>query len=218
MTPLYEKYRPRTLDDVVGQPKAVALTRRLLDRSGAGGNCFWISGPSGTGKTTLARIIASTIADEFAVAEYKSGAQLTMGVCNDIDQGMWSYGFGRGGRAYIINESHQLRSDAVPMLLGMTEPPPPHVCFIFTTTKAGEESFLFDGIDSMPLLSRCKRITLTNQGLAQAFAERVQTIQRAEGWRVDDLGALVKLAQRHKNNMRAMLQEAEDAELAEVAA
>lgn len=70
---LFEKYRPRTFADVVGQDKAVATIRRTLERGGAGGRAFWISGPSGAGKTTLARIIAGTIADDWMIREYDSG-------------------------------------------------------------------------------------------------------------------------------------------------
>ena len=50
---LYEKYRPQTFEEVLGQDKAVAKIRRIIDR-GWGGQAFWISGASGTGKTTLA--------------------------------------------------------------------------------------------------------------------------------------------------------------------
>ena len=53
---LYEKYRPKTIDDVVGQPKACEQVRRMIAQ-GVGGRAVWISGPSGAGKTTLARII-----------------------------------------------------------------------------------------------------------------------------------------------------------------
>jgi DNA polymerase-3 subunit gamma/tau len=49
MKPLYEKYRPKTLDDVLGQTKAVKVIKRLI-QNGAGGRCFWVSGGSGTGK------------------------------------------------------------------------------------------------------------------------------------------------------------------------
>ncbi len=60
---LFEQHRPKTLDAVLGQGKAVKTIERLLER-GIGGRALWISGASGTGKTTLARIIADHIADE----------------------------------------------------------------------------------------------------------------------------------------------------------
>ncbi len=73
---LYEKYRPSTLGDVLGQDRAVTRIGRMLD-TGIGGRAFWLSGASGTGKTTLGRIIAGSIADEFFVTEYDSADDLT---------------------------------------------------------------------------------------------------------------------------------------------
>ena len=48
---LYEKYRPKALADVIGQPKAVRTVERTLS-NGAGGTAWWISGGTGTGKTS----------------------------------------------------------------------------------------------------------------------------------------------------------------------
>ena len=53
---LYEKYRPKTLEEVVGQENAKKQIEIAL-RSGWGGKAYWISGASGTGKTTLTRIL-----------------------------------------------------------------------------------------------------------------------------------------------------------------
>ena len=61
MKPLYEAYRPTTWSDVVGQDKIVAKLRALM-RRGLGGRAFWISGQSGTGKTTIGRLIAAEVA------------------------------------------------------------------------------------------------------------------------------------------------------------
>ncbi len=49
---LYEKYRPDSLDGVLGQDRAVTRIGRMMD-GGIGGRAFWLSGASGTGKTTL---------------------------------------------------------------------------------------------------------------------------------------------------------------------
>ena len=76
MTQLYEQYRPKTFGDVIGQEKTIGKLQRLAKR-GLGGRVYWITGSSGTGKTTLARIIAAEIADDFAVIEI-DGSDLTM--------------------------------------------------------------------------------------------------------------------------------------------
>lgn len=205
MKSLYEKYRPTSFDEVVGQDKAIATIRRTLERGGAGGRAFWISGASGTGKTTLARIIAGTIADDWMVREYDSGDEVGSDAVNEIEASMCLCGTGKGGRAFIINESHGLRSTIVRRLLGLLERIPDHVCFIFTTTKDGQEGFAED-IDAAPLLSRCVPVALTNQGLAQTFAVRVCDIARSENLDGQPIASYVKLAQKCKNNMRAMLQ------------
>ena len=71
---LADKYRPTTWGDVVGQEKIVSRLRTLAQRGTLAGRAFWISGQSGTGKTTIARLIAQEVADPFMVAEVDAAA------------------------------------------------------------------------------------------------------------------------------------------------
>ena len=203
---LYEKYRPTTLDDVLGQAKAVKIIQRLI-QGGISGRAFWIAGSSGTGKTTLARIIADSIADSWFTTEFDSADSLSVSAIDNIERDMHYYATGKGGRAYIVNEAHGLRKPVIRRLLGLLERIPNHVVFIFTTTKQGESKLFEDSIDSNPLLSRCIKIELTNQGLSKVFAEHTRRIATKENLNGKPPQSYIKLAARCKNNCRMMLQE-----------
>ncbi len=209
MAKITEKYAPRDWSEVIGQPKAIALLARREREGDLGGRAYFITGKSGTGKSTLAAIIASKLAEDWNVEELDA-SELTADAIRRIQRECEVGALGsKNGRVYIVNEAHGLRAEQVRKLLTMIDSTkiPAHITWIFTTTIEGK-AVLFEGIhDSFPLLSRCTRIEFQQRDLQAAFAKRAQEIAIAEG--LDGgkpLKAFDLLAKRSNSNFRAILE------------
>ena len=216
MKQLHEKYRPKTWAEVVGQDKTIARIDALRKR-GLGGRVYFLSGPSGVGKTSIGKLIAAEVAepDVAGMIQEIDASDLTPAKCREYEGELQMYGWGKGGRALLINEAHGLRRDTIRQMLVWFERLPSHVVIVLTTTWQGEE-LLFDGSeDASPLLSRCIELRLTNQGFAQAFAVRAKWIAEQEGLDGRDVSEYVKLMRSPsvKNNGRAALQQIEAGEM-----
>ena len=200
---LYEKYRPNTWQEVIGQDKVIEKIMELKQRKLAG-RAYWISGQSGTGKTTIARLLAAEIADSFYIEELDA-TSMSVADLKQIESAWQLYSLGKGGRAFIINEAHGLRKDVVRQLLVMLERLPSHVIVIFTTTCEAQETFE-DMLDAGPLLSRCLRLELARRGLAELFAARAYEIANKEGLNGKSIENYIRLCKDARNNFRTVLQ------------
>lgn len=134
MNEIYKRHRPKTFDEVLGQPGPVAMLKAMVARRDVP-HATLFTGPSGCGKTTLARILAGAVgcvANDFVDMNASSsrgiddirGIQTTMSL---------SPMAGRA-RVWCIDEAHKLTNDAQNALLKTLEDTPKHVYFMLCTT------------------------------------------------------------------------------------
>ena len=156
--PLTEQYRPQTWADVVGQDKIVHRIQALAKR-GLAGRAYWISGQSGTGKTTIARLIAAEVADEFCIEEVDA-ASLTVSQLRELEREMNVMGWGKGGRAYLVNERTRCARTLSGKCSFSWNASPRTSSSSSPRRVEGQESLFEDFDDASPLLSRCLRLDL----------------------------------------------------------
>lgn len=159
MTALYRTYRPLTFEDVVGQ-EAIVRTLRNAIGTGQVRQAYLFAGPRGTGKTSMARIlakalnatdgpsaefdpntrIARSIADGAAldVIEMDAASQRGIDDVREIRERALLQPAEGAYKVYIVDEAHQLTDAAWNALLKLIEEPPPHLVFVFCTTDVSK--------------------------------------------------------------------------------
>ncbi|MBA2643459.1 MAG: DNA polymerase III subunit gamma/tau [Actinobacteria bacterium] len=161
MTALYRKYRPQTFDDVVGQEAVVRTLRNAIEHD-AVRQAYLFAGPRGTGKTSMARILAkalncegaprptpapdATCAECIAIAngasldvvEMDAASQRGIDDIREIRERVVLQPVSGRFKVYILDEAHQLTDAAWNALLKLIEEPPPHLLFVFCTTDLGK--------------------------------------------------------------------------------
>ena len=221
---LSEKYRPKTWDDLVGQPKAVSKVRRIIEAPSFDRGAFWIEAAgdanSGIGKSSLAWLIAGYLASDFFVT-HLDGSKCDKDGVREVERAVrvktWSTD--KPFKVWIVDEAHAMTNGAVDAWLTVLDPMPIHLGVVFTTTRRVDEGLF--GTDCGPFGSRCHRVSLTNQGIAEPMAQRVVDIALTESLadpnvpRDDLVARALKLVRAKRNNMRATLMEVESGAMLE---
>ena len=192
MKALYRKYRPRTLEDVVGQEQITELLRGSLKQNKLS-HAYLFVGPRGCGKTSVARILAHEVNgfkyeledDYIDIIEIDGASNRGIDNIRDLrEKVMIAPTMGRY-KVYIIDEVHMLTKEAFNALLKTLEEPPEHAIFIMATTDAYKVP--------VTITSRAQTFTF-NLASHEVMLNYLKKIAKSEKIKIDDeaIGVIVK--------------------------
>ena len=186
--PLYTKYRPAQITDIVGQKRIVSAIKKQAEKNKFC-HAYLFAGQFGSGKTSIARIVSSLMTCEhkeghLVCGKCKSDIAILDGYCVDVYE--IDAASKRGiddarkiretatyapqelkKKIYIIDECHMLTPEAWNALLKIVEEPPSYVTFIFCTTNHRKvpstitsrcQSFIFNQISTQDMFEHLKKI------------------------------------------------------------
>lgn len=196
---LYRKYRSKSLDEILGQDHITGLLKQAL-KKGKISHAYLLTGPRGTGKTSIARILAHEInqlpydeeATHLDIIEIDAASNNGVDDVRALREKAQIAPVSAKYKVYIIDEVHMLSKPAFNALLKTLEEPPEHVVFILATTNA----------DKLPstIISRVQQYyfrPISNQ----IIIKQLQKIAKAEGFLLDEEAASL-IAEQSKGGFR----------------
>ena len=170
---LYRKYRPQTFKEVIGQNHIVKVLEGGL-KLGNISHAYLFSGPRGTGKTSVARILSREIGTSANdLVEMDAASNRGIDDVREIRESVNTLPFESRYKVYIIDEVQMLTKDAWNAFLKTLEEPPAHVVFILATTE----------LEKVPetVISRCQTFSFKqpNQATLKDFALSIAKLEGA---------------------------------------
>ena len=215
MTALYRKYRPQGFDEVVGQEAVVRTLTNAIEHDQVR-QAYLFAGPRGTGKTSMARILAKTLncagtpgpsptpdktchtcvaianGTSLDVVEMDAASQRGIDDIREIRERVVLQPVEGRYKVYILDEAHQLTPAAWNALLKLIEEPPPHLLFVFCTTELGQVL--------QTVRSRCQTFVFQRPRLAE-LVTLLRRVAEGEGIQASD-SALSLIARSARGSFR----------------
>ncbi|OGZ04733.1 MAG: DNA polymerase III, subunit gamma and tau [Candidatus Lloydbacteria bacterium RIFCSPHIGHO2_01_FULL_41_20] len=177
---LYRKYRPASFKDVVGQENVVKVLEASA-KAGEPAHAYLFSGSRGTGKTSVARILAKTLGTtDNDLVEIDAASNRGIDDIRELREAVRTNPFDSKYKVYIIDEAHMLTKEAFNALLKTLEEPPKHVIFILATTE----------LDKLPetVISRCQQFSFKKPS-EEVLKNTVLDVAKKEEFKIDVSGA-----------------------------
>src|SRR3989344_5949848 len=186
MLALYRKYRPKKLADILGQEEIVEILSNAAKQNKLA-HAYLFFGPRGSGKTTMARLVA-----KIANCEKRQNDKDLTRVGEPCNECLACKAIDDNKFFDVIEEAHQLTKEAFNALLKTLEEPPEHVIFILATTE----------YEKMPatIVSRVQRFHFKRLPLVK-IVEKLKSIVKAEKIEADD-AALELIASASEGSLR----------------
>lgn len=177
---LYRKYRPSDFKDVLGQDHIVKVLKGAISLGNIS-HAYLFFGPRGTGKTSVARIMAKELGTkDHDIYEIDAASNNKVEHIHELRESVRTLPFDSKYKVYILDEVHMLSKNAFNALLKTLEEPPAHVIFILATTE----------LHKVPdtIISRCQTFTF-NKPTVAVLKELVLSICKKEDAKIDNAGA-----------------------------